>query len=467
MAVEAILPKVDMDMDAGLLAQWHVSVGDSIEKGAALFDIETDKAAMEVEAPASGIVGHIVAEAGSRIPVGQVVAWIYAENEEIPDLPPGGGASSGDADATEPDAQPAAGRNEVAKESRPMVPVVSEPDDGGMENDSGTPRPRATPAARAAARKSGADLGSVVGTGPKGRIQADDVTRLTPRQPVAAKPAASEAGHSASAPVDWAEDHRPLAITRRKGRAKDHPVLLIHGFAADAAGWAPLEKALGDAREIIRMELPCHGRSPLVRISSFREFTRMAVRAFDDLDVEQLHLVGHSLGGAVAAAIADIRPRRIASLSLISPAGLGPEIDGAALYGIARATRTDSLAPWVKRLAARPDAISHDFAKAAMMARMEPKLRAAQVELADMLFPDGTQSFDLSAAMERVEAPFKIVWGRQDRILPWRHALRAPDAAGLHLLDKAGHIPHIERPEAVALPLLENFRTGEVSVQQR
>lgn len=465
MPTEVILPKVDMDMDAGLLAQWHVAVGDHVEKGAALFDIETDKAAMEVEAPASGIVGHIVAEAGSRIPVGQVVAWIYAENEKIPDLPPGG-AISGDTGAAEADAEPQAGsRKEVAEVPRPTTPAARDSDEAGIENHSGNPRPRATPAARAAARKSGVDLGRVAGSGPKGRIQADDVMRL---QPVAAGPSTAEAGLSEfTPPGDWAENQRPLAVTRRKGRAKGHPVLLIHGFAADAAGWAPLEKALGDEREIVRMELPCHGRSPLVRTGSFREFTRMAVRAFDDLDVEQLHLVGHSLGGAVAAAIADIRPRRIASLSLISPAGLGPEIDGATLHGIARATRTDSLAPWLKRLGAGPDAISHDFAKAAMMARMEPELRAAQVELAGILFPDGTQSFDLSAAMARVEAPFKIVWGRQDRILPWRHALRAPDVAGLHLLDKAGHIPHIERPEAVALPLLENFRTGEVPAYQR
>ncbi|RJE89282.1 acetoin dehydrogenase dihydrolipoyllysine-residue acetyltransferase subunit [Paracoccus onubensis] len=459
MPTEVILPKVDMDMDAGLLAQWHVATGEHVEKGAALFDIETDKAAMEVEAPASGIVGHIVAEAGSRIPVGQVVAWIYAENEEIPDLPPGG-TISGDTGAAEQEA----GRNEVAEVPQPTAPAARGSDEAGAENDSGSPRPRATPAARAAARKSGVDLGRVAGSGPKGRIQADDVMR---QQPVSSGPAAVAGLSEAAPPVDWAENQRPLAMTRRKGRAKGHPILLIHGFAADASGWAPLEKALGDAREIIRIELPCHGRSPLVRIGSFREFTRMMVRAFDDLDVAQLHLVGHSLGGAVAAAIADIRPRRIASLSLISPAGLGPEIDGATLYGIARATRTDSLAPWLKRLAARPDAISHDFAKAAMMARMEPELRAAQVELADMLFPDGTQSFDLSAAMARVDTPFKIVWGRQDRILPWRHALRAPDVAGLHLLDKAGHIPHIERPEAVALPLLENFRTGEIPVQQR
>lgn len=458
MPTEVILPKVDMDMDAGLLAQWHVSAGDSVEKGAALFDIETDKAAMEVEAPASGIVGHIVAEAGNRIPVGQVVAWIYAENEEIPDTPPAGAASETTDVVEANDAEPAETEN-----TQPVANV----DVSTQKEVSKTQRPRATPAARAIARNKGIELGSVTGTGLNGRIQADDVRVYQEPTKPAAEPASSATRPSSDLPTDWAEDHRPLSLTRRKGKGAGLSVVLIHGFAADAAGWAPLEKALGGEREIIRIELPCHGRSPLVRVGSFREFTRMVVRAFDDLDADAVHLVGHSLGGAVAAAVADIRPRKVASLSLISSAGLGPEIDGATLNGIARAAKTDSLAPWLKRLGARPDAISYDFAKAAMMTRMEPELRAAQLELAEILFPDGTQSFDLSAAMERVEAPFKIIWGKQDRIFPWQHALRVSDAAGLHLLDNAGHIPHIERPEAVASPLLENFRSGEVQAKQR
>ena len=56
MPVEVILPKVDMDMATGKIAKWHVKEGDAVKKGALLFEIETDKAAMEVEAPASGVI---------------------------------------------------------------------------------------------------------------------------------------------------------------------------------------------------------------------------------------------------------------------------------------------------------------------------------------------------------------------------------------------------------------------------
>ncbi|MEN0101187.1 MAG: biotin/lipoyl-containing protein, partial [Brucella pseudogrignonensis] len=82
MAVEVILPKVDMDMETGQISRWFAKDGDTVTKGQLLFEIETDKAAMEVDAPASGIIADISAAEGTVVPVGQAVAWIYAEGEE-------------------------------------------------------------------------------------------------------------------------------------------------------------------------------------------------------------------------------------------------------------------------------------------------------------------------------------------------------------------------------------------------
>ena len=83
MPTEVILPKVDMDMSHGTLAVWHVAEGEMVQKGAALFDIETDKAAMEVESPASGRLHSVTAKPGDKVAVGTVVALIYAEGEAI------------------------------------------------------------------------------------------------------------------------------------------------------------------------------------------------------------------------------------------------------------------------------------------------------------------------------------------------------------------------------------------------
>ncbi|MES2144639.1 MAG: lipoyl domain-containing protein, partial [Pseudomonadota bacterium] len=136
MPVEVILPKVDMDMTHGTLAVWHVSPGDEVAKGAALLDIETDKAAMEVEAPASGRLHAVTAQPGDRVAVGTVLALIYAEGEEISAATPAPAAAVAPAPA---------GPVAAALAPAETAPVADDARDDAL---------RATPAARAAARRS-------------------------------------------------------------------------------------------------------------------------------------------------------------------------------------------------------------------------------------------------------------------------------------------------------------------------
>ncbi len=82
MPVEVILPKVDMDMATGKISRWFVGEGAVVRKGDVLFEIETDKAAMEIDSPADGTIRDIVGKEGIDIPVGEAVAWIYAEGEK-------------------------------------------------------------------------------------------------------------------------------------------------------------------------------------------------------------------------------------------------------------------------------------------------------------------------------------------------------------------------------------------------
>lgn len=437
MPTEVIMPKVDMDMASGKLAVWHVAEGEAVKKGAALFDIETDKAAMEVEAPASGILHHILANPGVDVPVGSPVAYIYAEGEAVGPAPSAGPAAMA-AGPTEAPA-PAEGAPEPAAVAAEPVAEMAQT------------APRATPVARRLAREDGVALAALAGSGPKGRIQRSDVEAEIARRKVPAPapvPVAAPAPAAPAIAAGWTPQPGDLHVTQRKGSGV--PLVLVHGFAADSTGWMALERALPRDLPLIRIDLPSHGRSPLRKVAGFAELAKALVQVFDRVVDGPVHLLGHSLGGALSLALADIRPRQIKTLSLIAPAGLGPEIDGAALNGIARASTAESLAPWLKRLTARPDGISHDFAKAAMLARIDPALRAAQMELAEALFPDGVQAFDLTAALGRVTAPTLMVWGRDDHILPWKQALAAPGEVALHLLRGVGHVPHLEDPEALA-----------------
>lgn len=436
---EVIMPKVDMDMASGKLATWHVAPGDWVEKGAPLFDIETDKAAMEVEASASGFLHHVIAE-GTDVPIGATVAWLYGKDEAVGEPPNQSAAPAVETPEALP--EPAA----VAPAAAPVAAPAGETAGGGQGL-------RATPLARSLAREGGVDLASLSGSGPQGRVQGEDVRKALEagRADVTAE-AVLPASALPSSP-EWQTG--PLSITRSKG-GTGIPVVLIHGFASDGASWAPLEAYLKH-RPLIRIELPSHGKSPRLRIPDFASLAAELRRALEQTGEEKVHLIGHSLGGALALALADTRPRQVESLTLIAPAGLGPDINGQVLSGICRAQRPESLAPWLRCLVANPDMITDGYAKAAMAGRKDAALRAAQTALADVLFPDGTQGFDLRAALGRLDVPARIIWGRQDGIIPWQHALRASGQVALHLIEGAGHMPQVEVPDQIGKILRQHL----------
>lgn len=158
MAVEVIMPKVDMDMATGKVSKWHVNEGDTVKKGQLLFEIETDKSAMEIESPGNGVVRGL-AVTGLDVPVGQAVAFILAEGEALP----------------------------VSKAAASLLvesvkPIVVAPAQAIVANGTGM---RATPLARRLARQRGLGLSTVTGSGPRGRIVAGDVEKAI----ASAKPA--------------------------------------------------------------------------------------------------------------------------------------------------------------------------------------------------------------------------------------------------------------------------------------
>ena len=296
------------------------------------------------------------------------------------------------------------------------------------------------------------------GTGPRGRIQKSDIAA-----------ALKAPGPAPEAPPARPADQPGALSVLRSGAGDAMPLVLIHGFAADATSWTLVERELAGTRPIYRIELPGHGRSPRRRVASFAALAAELRHAFDALGLERAHLAGHSLGGALALAVADTRPRAIARLTLIAPAGLGPEIDGAAIDGITRASRAESLGPWLQQMVGDPDSLSWGFVQAAAQARAEPGLRAAQADMAAVLFPDGVQAFEVGGALGRLTMPARILWGRRDRVIPWRHALRAPGRVALHLFDGLGHMPHVEAPADVVSLLAEaaSVMGGETVAQPR
>ena len=94
--------------------------------------------------------------------------------------------------------------------------------------------------------------------------------------------------------------------------------------------------------------------------------------------------------------------------------------------------------------------ITENYARSAFSRRVDATLRNAQTKFADALFPGEAQAFALLDDLKIVSVPTRIIWGRQDAVMPWEHALNAPGHVSLNLFDQTGHLPHIERAAEVA-----------------
>ena len=427
MAVEIVMPRVDMDMASGRMGRWHAAEGAHVVKGATLFEIETDKAAMEVDAPASGVLKFIAASEGDVLPVGACIGWIVAEGEDfVPPLshaPAPVAAASGAAPCADPKTNDAA----------------------YAEGALGL---RATPAARRIARDRGVRLSGVKGSGPNGRIQKRDVEG---RAASVDAVASVDAGASVHAVVnrEWLQ------------RGEGAPIVFLHGFGADLNGWRPVHRLLPETRPALAIDLPGHGLSPLGEEASFEALVEAARGALIGEGVSAAHLVGHSLGGAVAVALSRGASVKALSLMLIAPAGLGEETDTAFFEGFLQADTEAALMPWLHMLVTDPAAQGSALARTTLRQRRERPLVAEQRRLAKAILQGGRQAIDVRGLFATPQAPTKIVVGAEDRITPAHHAEGLSGLIALHRFAHVGHMPHLEARREVARLIEELVRAGE------
>ncbi len=240
MPSQVTLPRLGQGMESGTIVRWLKAEGDTVEKGELLYELDTEKATQEVEADASGTLIKILAQEGEEIEVGKAIAVIGEPGEDY--SPP----ESDDSDGDEETATPAGAEQPSEQEaSRAPQPVAAE----HMENGG---RVKASPLARRIARERGIDLAALSGTGPEGRIVAEDVERAEKAGAPQAAPA------PAAAPPTGEVEVVPLtgirkAIARRMTEAWEAPAFQIT-MTADMSAAIRLREGLvarmgeGDAK---------------------------------------------------------------------------------------------------------------------------------------------------------------------------------------------------------------------------
>ena len=169
MAVNVIMPALEMAQDTGTLVAWRKKEGDSVAKGEPLLEIETDKAVVEIESPGEGILAAVKFHEGAVVPVGKTIAWIVRPGEAPPE----------EKESSSPSATAAVSPAAVAASTVASSPARS----AGPA--------RMSPKARNLAREHGVDVAQLHGTGPDGEILANDILAfVTTRDSAGAAPSA-------------------------------------------------------------------------------------------------------------------------------------------------------------------------------------------------------------------------------------------------------------------------------------
>ena len=168
MATEVKLPRLGQGMESGTIVRWLKQEGDRVEKGEALYELDTEKVTQEVEAEAAGVVLKILAGEGEEVDVGKPVVVIGEEGEQVEEP-----AAEPEATA-EPDGKAEEPAQEEQREPEPAAPTERVESQEPATRDG---RIKASPLARRIARERGVELSEVRGTGPEGRIVAEDVER--------------------------------------------------------------------------------------------------------------------------------------------------------------------------------------------------------------------------------------------------------------------------------------------------
>ncbi len=428
MAQPILVPQVGQDLTEAKIVELHVKLGDRVKKGDLVAVVESEKASFEVEAFAEGVVISLPYKVDDWAPVLEPLMLLGAEGEVVAAAPVAAAAP-----VSAPAALPA-----VAPVAGPVAAAVAAAATTGMTG----PAPaagglRASPAARLAATKQGLDVTRIAGSGPAGAVVLRDI---------AAAPALAKISGEIT------------VRTLQSGQGT--PVIFIHGFGADLSAWRPLVGRINLGLPMLALDLPGHGGSTGQPAASFDDIVAFVGDALRSV-TGGVHLVGHSVGAAVAMALTARGDLDVRSLSLLSPAGLGPTVDGAFVDGFLAAQTEAALAAWMRRLVHDPAMLAPVLVRATLSARADAGLVPAQRQVARAIFEGGTQLFSTAAALRAFPGPCTVVVGRDDAILSAAEVAAAtPPQAALHRLPGVGHLPQIEAADLVVTLICRTIRAA-------
>jgi len=257
-------------------------------------------------------------------------------------------------------------------------------------------------------------------------------------------PAAEEGEEEAGPRYEYADTAVGRLRYTRRGTG-DNIVLLIHGFGGDLDNWLFNVDALAEEASVYTLDLPGHGQSAkTIADPTVAGLAKAVVGFMDAIQIDKAHLVGHSLGGAIAMQIARTSKDRVKSLTLISPAGLGPDINMDYIDGFISSTSRRDLKPALENLFADGSLVSRQMVDDLLKYKRLDGVGDALAALRNGVFANGKQTTNLTDVLKSSGVPSLVIWGAEDRIVPASHAKAAPEAR-VEIIADAGHMAQMEQ----------------------
>jgi pimeloyl-ACP methyl ester carboxylesterase len=226
--------------------------------------------------------------------------------------------------------------------------------------------------------------------------------------------------------------------------------ILIHGFGSDSMSWAANVPALLPIARIHAVDLPAHGECKSILVEkSLLANADMFVDGMRKADISSAHFVGHSLGGAIALAVAARHPDMVKSLALIAPMGLGHGVDGQFLQSLVNVQSVDESLRLLQQLFVRKQLVNKMLAERLLDHLNKSGIRDALLTLAAVI--KGWENEDIPTLLSDMPGsiPKLVIWGTSDGINRASEARIRTIGATPTLVGDAGHLPHIEQVNTV------------------
>jgi pyruvate dehydrogenase E2 component (dihydrolipoamide acetyltransferase) len=222
-------------------------------------------------------------------------------------------------------------------------------------------------------------------------------------------------------------------------------IVLIHGFGGDLDLWLFTQEPLAANASVYSLDLPGHGQSSkAVEDGSVAGLANVVAKFMDAVGISSAHLVGHSLGGAIALQTAVSHAGKVDALTLIGSAGIGEEINGDYISGFVAAESRREIKPLLKQLVGDPGLINRKMIDDILKFKRLDGVTEALTEISAGFLSGDKQTVDLRGELGGLSMPVNVIWGSEDRIIPASHANDLPGNVTVNVLEGFGHLVQLE-----------------------